>query len=50
MLRPGGVIGINELTLREPSPEPLHILLQDTLHMHLGPEHEWREYLERGGL
>jgi ubiquinone/menaquinone biosynthesis C-methylase UbiE len=50
VLRPGGVIGINELTLRQSPPEPLHILLQDILHMHLGAEQEWREYLEQAGF
>jgi SAM-dependent methyltransferase len=49
VLRPGGVVGINELTLREP-PEALRSLLRDGLHIQPREEREWRACLQRAGF
>jgi ubiquinone/menaquinone biosynthesis C-methylase UbiE len=41
VLRPAGIVGLNELTLRRPAPAQLHALLEETLHIHPRTEQEW---------
>jgi SAM-dependent methyltransferase len=49
VLRPGGRLGLNELTLRRP-PSPALLGLLDSLSIHPRTEQEWRGALERSGL
>jgi SAM-dependent methyltransferase len=48
-LRPGGRLGLNELTLRR-MPSPALLGLLDSLSIHPRTEQEWRDALERSGF
>jgi ubiquinone/menaquinone biosynthesis C-methylase UbiE len=50
VLQPGGLAGINELTLRRPPPTSLQVLLGGTLHIHPCEAQQWRAYLEQAGF
>jgi len=50
VLKPGGVFGVNELSLLKPSPEELHTLLVDTLGIQTYQEVEWQSIFKRAGF
>lgn len=50
VLRPAGIVGLNELTLRRHAPARLHALLGETLHIHARTEQEWRTAFSAAGF
>jgi SAM-dependent methyltransferase len=50
VLKPGGVLAINELTLRAPPPERLSSMLNDLFGIPARQEGEWRDLLAQAGF